>query len=212
MFLSMLIGCVPPSVLGLRTDGYLGPAGTIEVSGGYGSSLRALDMQDADGPIDGGGAMVAWSPTDEVKLGLGAGFVSDLVTPTAEVTVRVVGDAEDPLSVAAVGGVEVLVGGEPTQVGQGGLHGGGVISYEVAPDLRPYVGVLGEVDVLEGSAAMFSDVSAGVGWRPALTDQLGLLFLVEATWVHGAGVDAEWTYDALTAEGMVGLSWTPAAK
>ncbi len=210
----LLVACVPPTIVGVRTDGYLAPAGSLEFSAGYGSSLPALDLKSAEGQVGVPAGDVAWSATDDVQLSVGAAFPEGWVMPEAEVTVRVVGDTTSPVTLSLLTGVGAIFSGKPATLGEAGLHAGGVVSCEVLPDLRPFVGVIGAVAVNGGDPSAFVDGSVGVGWRPALNDELSLLILGEATWIHAADVtsNAAWTYDALTAGGIVGLTWNPPAR
>ncbi len=207
---SLLVACVPPTIVGVRTDGYLAPAGSLEFSAGYGGSLPALDLAAAD-PVGVPAGEVAWSATDDVQVSVGAAFPEGWVMPGAEIMVRVIGAEDTPVDFAVLTGVGGIFSGEPATLGQVGVHVGGVVSVEAVPDLRPFVGAVGAVAFAEGEPSVFGEASLGIGWRPKVSDEVSLLFLAEAAWIHGSDLadEAQWTYDALSAAGMAGLTWNP---
>jgi hypothetical protein len=208
---AILAGCIAPTTFGLHTDGVIGTAGTVDLAGGYGSTVKAMDTRDGD-QFGFAGGEFGVAVTDDVRVSLGAAFPENTFVPQAQALIRVVGREDRPLAVSAVAGA----GGLWTdgQLGETGLHGGAVVSYEVLPELRPYAGGLVNVAFLsdDDERAWFADVAGGATWRPALTDHLSLLLLAEVTWLHAfpaAGGDGG---DVLAGTGMIGLTLRPARR
>lgn len=205
MTLLLLTACLAPTTVGLHTDGWVGPPGSVDVAAGYGSTLPALDTRGGE-QLGLGGATVGVVPAERVRVWAGAGFPTNLLTTELGAHVRVVGDETDPLSVSLLGGVSALWSRPSFDNGGVGIGGGAVVAYEALPDLRPYVGARLDPQFGGDDVPLFVDVSAGATWRPRLADRVSLLLLAEATWLHADSQGGDLDYDVLVGAGMVGLT------
>lgn len=183
----LLLACVPPSTIGLRTDGWLEPAGGGEVHLAAGEMLEGIGTKDwPQGPGYGVGG--SFSLTDRLAVSASAARYLGLEGVEMELRARVLDEERAPLTLTWLAGGSASGSTDSWGIG---AQTGFVGSHALGGDLRPYVGFKVNPVKAQDSVYWFTDASAGATWRPAITPSISGLVLLEATWIHGSGTRVE---------------------
>jgi hypothetical protein len=205
----LLAGCVPPSTIGLQTDGLTpnasGVEGVLYAGGGTWWEGESDGSYESAGAIAvGAGGTFALSRKTALHVtglafhydlegdldGEGGTHYVELVGPGAEIRFRLLEEQRHPLNLTLLGGAAVT----DWIFGAGGVHAGFVLSRHLRRELRLYIGPKFNLGLgYEANSwlellgwgdqfLMFGHLTAGATWRPALGSSSGLLG-IEATCV-----------------------------
>lgn len=202
MILSLLVGCLPPTTFGVRTDGSFQAPGTVELSAGGGLGVPPDDAE----AIEGLGVQGAYAVTPGLALTAAAAWLPDDVFGVElGARTRLVG-AEQGFSLSSVEGLSFsgVVDGEPVFGAQGGLVG----SWGLDSPLRPYLGlvlnpVLNTDEFLDDNLYIYTNLGLGASLSAPATERMGLRCTAELDW------NRDWNdgYDTLGGMVLAGVTF-----
>lgn len=205
MLLPLLLGCIAPTVVGVRHDGFVPDVGATEVQLAGGELLDGLGQSDWEiGP--GVALSGAHTVADGVQVAGTAGHYLDAGTGGALELRRRLADGEAATLTGVVGGSGFRMQGGTWYAG---VQTGLVLSRAFGP-VRPYVGaLLNPVLPLDSQVTLVGHASVGASWRPRLSDRVDGLVQVEGTWVRGPSYFGDDdAYDGRVVAATLGLTWT----
>lgn len=200
----LLVGCVPPSTLGVRTDALQPTAGGFEAA--LGGGVGKEHGEDWSQLMVGTQGVVGI--TDHVSAGMAvaSGIDGEPGWMVAETRITLARPEERvPQGCLILGGGAYLESWEDINwAARLGFAG----SVPVGWDLHPFVGLVLEPRIAKDLQGLPSYVMFGIGssWRPSLGQHLRLLVAVESTqawWLDSDGVERI----GMGAGLMAGLSW-----
>jgi hypothetical protein len=190
--LLLALGCVPPTVYGLRFDGTM--AANSELSAGAAIFPDMIDEQNgstvADSTVVGleGRQRLGNDVTVALVAGTAPASLSEDSSAVAVGGLELQGRVlkESPVTVGIVGGLDSFMSLEsPTFTP--GVHLGAVVSRGVG-GVRPYLGAQVNPVVLDSHVYPWFLYSGGISWRPPINPATRGLLLAEASLYQGLGV------------------------
>lgn len=192
----LLLGCVPPSVIGLRTDGTM-PVNS-ELSAGWGAFPTMAE--NAGNPLvdySVAGLQARQRLSNRVAFSTSVGAVPSVLDQQvagagdAELQVQIL--AHQPVDLQLSVGLDAYVLGKPDDLLAGGfaagVHTGLTLSRALPADLHPFVGTKLNPVFVDGQPYPWLQLGGGLSWRPALDGGTRGLLHVEATHYEGFGAD-----------------------
>ncbi len=189
-----LLGCVPPSVIGLRTDGTMPLNSELSVGWGAFPSV-AEDTEEPLGKYQVAGLQARQRLSNRVgfaaSMGLLPAYIEQGVAGTADAELQVQLLEREPVDLQVSVGIDTYMQGTwDDGFGGGftaGLHSGLVLSRQLPADLHPFIGTKLNPVFPGGTPTPWLQVGGGLSWRPPIDDATRGLLHLEATHYTGFG-------------------------
>ncbi len=192
--LLLLAACVPPSVIGLRSDATM-PL-TSELSAAWGAFPEFTEDDDytlAEASVAGVQARQRLSNRVAFSTSFGAvpSMLDEAVWGAGDLELQVQAIAEEPVDLQVTVGVDGYVLGEPDSTPSValGTHLGLFLSRRLPGDLHPFLGGKINPVFVQGKPYPWIQYGGGLSWRPVLDSATRGLLAVEASRYEGFGVN-----------------------